>query len=73
MSYREENGKVVLTMDMLDWEILLIALGRAFATMPREDRPAFLSLVNRLNQGNPNYTPYQVNPSPNCKSSDSHR
>jgi hypothetical protein len=61
MSYREENGQVILTMDHLDWELLLMALGRALSTMrERDERSAFLSLVNRLNQGNPNYRPYQA-------------
>jgi hypothetical protein len=60
VSYREENGQVMVTMDMLDWQILLILLGRTLTILERDERPAFFSLVNRLNQGNPDYTPYQV-------------
>lgn len=48
MSYREENGQVVLTMSREDYERLLF------------DLTAMLEFMNRLNQGNPQYTPYQV-------------
>lgn len=61
MSYREENGQVILTIDKLDWELFIIAMGAAITMIPdRNDRCWFLSFVNRLNSGNPNYTPYQT-------------
>jgi hypothetical protein len=65
MSYREENGQVVLTMSREDYEALIFRLGLATGYLMREgaqrhqiDRE--LELLNRLNQGNPNYTPYEV-------------
>ena len=66
MSYREEDGEVVLTMSRLQYERLLMVF--AMATMRgmqlRNDFPCAventMELLNQLNQGNPNYTPYQV-------------
>jgi hypothetical protein len=64
MSYREENGQVVLTMSREDYERLLIIFGMASARV--QIRPGLfgldtiLGVMNRLNSGNPNYTPYQV-------------
>jgi hypothetical protein len=68
LSYREENGQVVLTMSREDYERLLLLLGAATAETVRAGGRSFftldqiLALMNRLNQGNPNYTPYQVKP-----------
>jgi hypothetical protein len=68
MSYREENGQVVLTISGEDYARLLTMLGRAmaetismaFAAGYFAQAKAEVSLLNRLNQGNPNYTPYEV-------------
>jgi hypothetical protein len=62
VSYREENGQVILTMSREDYDYLLIALGIATGhAMKQGGRPdKCLAFVNRLNSGNPNYTPYQV-------------
>ena len=57
MSYREENGQVVLTMSRVDFEWLLIILGSATANFGVN---RITGLCDRLNEGNPNYTPYQV-------------
>ena len=64
MSYREENGRVILTISREDYEILLMALGALTVVKLNEpgEPQRMLGLVNRLNQGNPNYTPYQVDP-----------
>jgi hypothetical protein len=62
MSYREENGQVVLTMSREDYEIVLMALG-AFTAMTWDkttDKGRMFVLLNRLNEGNPHYTPYQA-------------
>lgn len=59
MSYSEENGQVVLRMSREDYEIVLMALG-AFTGMRGSSIAPMLALMNRLNSGNPNYTPYQV-------------
>jgi hypothetical protein len=63
MSYREENGQVVLTMPREDYEIVLMALGAFTSTVMAEELcgiEKMLLLLNRLNSGNPNYTPYEV-------------
>jgi len=60
MSYREENGQVILTMDLLDWQVLLIMFGRVLSTLEYEERAAFFSHLTRLNEGNPNFKPYMV-------------
>jgi hypothetical protein len=62
--YREENNQVVLTMSREDWGMLLIILGYAAGCAAAEGHSdGFLDMVgvtNRLNEGNPNYRPYQV-------------
>ncbi len=62
MSYREENGQVVLTMSRQDYEMILMALGSFTAMIWKNggEHVKVVSLLNRLNEGNPNYTPYQV-------------
>ena len=65
MSYSEENGLVVLRMSREDYERLLIFLGMATGVSMQRGRPVtsvpqILAFVNRLNEGNPKYTPYQV-------------
>jgi hypothetical protein len=57
MSYSEENGQVVLTMSREDFSKLLIYAG--IATAQFVNKTPLLEWMNRLNQGNPNYTPYQ--------------
>jgi hypothetical protein len=66
MSYREEEGQVVLTMSREQFDRLLMVF--AMATMKgmqfRSDFPRAventMELLNQLNEGNPDYTPYQV-------------
>jgi len=65
MSYCEENGQVILTMSREDYDRMLMLLGHATGFNMRAVDPPFtlsaiLEFMNRLNQGNPNYTPYQV-------------
>lgn len=64
MAYREENDQVVLTMSREDYEALLIRLGISAAWMTAHEGSweREFSFLNRLNSGNPNYTPYQVEP-----------
>jgi len=59
VSYREENGQVVLTMNKEDFTSLMyfLGLGAALTHLPTR---GVLELLNRLNQGNPHYTPYKV-------------
>jgi hypothetical protein len=62
MSYREENGQVVLTMSREDYERPLISLGYYTGGVLQRGGKIndLLALMNRLNEGNPNYTPYEV-------------
>lgn len=59
MSYSEENGQVVLRMTREDYDLLVQKLGFAagFTFQPPEK---IFELLNRLNEGNPDYTPYQA-------------
>ena len=64
MSYSEQGDQVVLTMTRDDYSRLLMAMGQATGAALtgrgllriRE----LLELLNRLNEGNPNYERYQV-------------
>lgn len=60
MSYREENDQVILTMSREDYQTLLVVMGYAMGGSFWVERQAALKFLNRLNQGNPHYTPYQV-------------
>jgi hypothetical protein len=71
VSYSEKDGSVILTMSREDYNLLLMMLGAAttatvadgiFKSFPIFVFPISqsLGLMNRLNSGNPNYTPYQV-------------
>ena len=62
MSYREEDGQVILTMSKHEYSILLMTLGiGAVALEPEHPMLSrVFNLLNTLNEGNPNYTPYQV-------------
>ena len=63
MGYSEENGQVVLRMSREDYQMLLIVLGYATGGAIKEHWTPpnrMFELTNRLNSGNPHYTPYQV-------------
>lgn len=58
----EKTGLITLTLTRDDFEKVLIMLGLAAGSMisnPTQLEET-LGLLNRLNDGNPNYTPYQV-------------
>lgn len=61
---RTPSGEVVLTMTDTDYDMLLIVLGIAYGwTSQHGDlrmRDSFLALTNRINTGNPDYTPYTL-------------
>jgi len=65
VSYSEKDGQVTLTMSREDFSNLLMILGIAAGSLGPESPmlARVFNLVNRLNQGNPNYTPYQVSDS----------
>lgn len=52
-------GNVVITMTQGDYQSLLIRLGYSSGGKTFKLAHSLL-LLNRLNAGNPNYTPYQV-------------
>jgi hypothetical protein len=60
----DEADNVVLTMTRDTYNFLLITLGfatgAAYKDYAFEEYNAILRLVNRLNVGNPNYTPYKT-------------
>lgn len=63
MSYSEENGFVVLRMTREDYEFLMFNLGACIAAQQIHrgtTLPRLIGMSNRLNEGNPHYTPYQV-------------
>ncbi len=64
MSYSEENGQVVLRMSREDYDLLLMSLGMATGVANKQrifaHGQSIVMLCDRLNEGNPNYTPYQV-------------
>jgi hypothetical protein len=65
MSYSEENGQVILTMTGDDFDFLMLALAGAIDTFGVERMVLF---ANRLNEGNPRYTPYDLTSPPATKS-----
>jgi len=58
--YREENDQVILTMSREDYQLMLMLLGAGAAGARIVSGKKALEFLNRLNQGNPHYTPYQV-------------
>ncbi len=55
MSYSEDGDTVILTMSRDDYGSILLALGMATGLASKEGRDIspWISLVNRINQGNP--------------------
>ncbi len=61
MSYSENaNGQVVLTLSREDYQLMLMLLGAGAAGARIVSGNRALAFLNRLNEGNPHYTPYQV-------------
>lgn len=60
--YRRENGRVVIDISEDEFAELLLAMGFAIggASGFQGFRQAWLRLVNSINEGNPNFTPYEV-------------
>lgn len=61
MSYREENEQVVLTISRTDYNTIIFALGHyaADAALVGRDLRPHLERLNRINEGNPHFTPYR--------------
>jgi hypothetical protein len=66
MSYRLENEQVILTLtrDEYDRLLLFMALLTGYLRTSESDLNPILSFLNRLNLGNPDWTPYQIGPAP---------
>jgi hypothetical protein len=64
MTYREENDQVILTLSKDDYRSLMYTLALpAGSLLGESDKPRveqILLLANRINEGNPNYRPYQI-------------
>lgn len=60
--FRNAAGEIVLTMSEGDFELLLMALGYAtgVVSMKKEPYGWLIGLVNRINENNPNFRPYQI-------------
>jgi hypothetical protein len=62
MSYREENGQVILSMSREDYNRVLNAFaslcGRWLAA--GKNIEPILDTLNRLNEGNPAWSPYEA-------------
>jgi hypothetical protein len=62
--YSVRDGLVCVTMTADDWSLLLVSLGmaagRALRAGDNETLKEVLGLVNRLNQGNPSFKPYDL-------------
>ena len=51
---------MILTMSREDYQLVLMLLGAGVATGRIASWNRGYELLNRLNEGNPHYTPYQV-------------
>jgi hypothetical protein len=61
MSYREENGQVILTLSREDYRQVDYALESSMDRCRRGTSVRkWQELRDRLNAGNPHYTPYRV-------------
>lgn len=62
MGYQENGDEVTLTMTRQDYMDLTLALGIAtgWAMKEGKDITSLLELINRIHQGNPNWTPYET-------------
>lgn len=63
--FRDNGDTVTLTMTMTheNYDYLLLLLGIAAGSVSMHSRESFrdmIRFVNRLNEGNPNFTPYEV-------------
>lgn len=56
--YSKDGDFVVLRMTREDYERLLMAMGYSRGLFT--DTRAFLLFVNRINEGNPSFSPYQL-------------
>ena len=58
MSWKCEGDRVRIEMPVGDWQWLLLIMGFAIASASKANEPlgrAFARVVNRINDGNPNF------------------
>lgn len=64
MSYSEKDGQITITMRPDTWQNLQLSLGMALGAAlqcgNKLQSNAILRLINRIHEGDPNFTPYQV-------------
>ena len=66
MGYSREGDVVTLSMSINDYDGLIFTMGMATGYVFRHDREmlkVYLALFDRLNAGNPNWTPYDADKS----------
>jgi hypothetical protein len=60
----KDNGDAEITLSRDDYNSLIFALGYAMGAAMKENETkmanSFIALVNRINEGNPDYIPYKV-------------
>ena len=64
MKYSTKADAIILEMSLEDYDLLLVMLGAAAGLAhQRGDEVRFwrwIDFVNRMNAGNPNFTPYDI-------------
>jgi hypothetical protein len=60
MTYSERDGQVVLRMSRYDYLFLRRVLSAYLADESGRAAKSTKQFLNRLNSGNPHYTPYEV-------------
>jgi hypothetical protein len=60
MSYREQDGQVILTLSREDYNELIEVHRLAIYSVAPNYRDGIRDFWDRLNAGNPRYTPYRV-------------
>jgi len=63
-AWTREGDEIVLRLSVNDYETLLLMLGFAAGAVSRESHQnifwRWVALVNRINEGNPQFTPYEI-------------
>ncbi len=64
MTYSEKDGTITIEMSRSDYDMLLVILGRGAGVASRDSHKKnlwqFMDFVNRLNNGNPHWIPYEI-------------
>jgi hypothetical protein len=64
MSYRKDGDKITIELTEQDYKLLMFGLGHAANHIRDQGIEAIfytlVALTNRVNEGNPEFTPYEV-------------